>query len=202
MVYKELFAGFLFAGAVAALVPAVFFEAMFPKGDAWYVVMVQALFAPVLALLSVIGSMGNGPLGAILAEHGILFGAIMALLYSDFVVPSTLKINVGYYGWRFAGYLGLLFSMAAVLIGVIVHGLFALVGLLPQGAPSGQEMATFPIDYTFWLNLVPVGMVVVMFVLSRRARAKSDVTAHACCPESWPVWPSGPPRATRRLPEA
>jgi hypothetical protein len=38
-------------------------------------------------------------------------------------------------------------------------------------------MATFAIDYTFWLNLLSVVVVVVMFVLARRAKAKS--TAHA-----------------------
>lgn len=48
----------------------------------------HVLLAPVLAVLTVIGSMGNGPLAAILAEHGIVFGAIMAFLYSDFVVPQ------------------------------------------------------------------------------------------------------------------
>ena len=179
MVYKELIVGFLVAGAVAALVPAAFFEALFPQGDAWYVVVLQALLAPVLAVLTVIGSMGNGPLAAILAEHGVLFGAIMAFLYSDFVVPPALKINARYYGWRFAGYLGLLFSMAAIITGVIVHGLFALVGLLPRGARPVQEMATFAIDYTFWLNLVSIVVIIVMLLLTRRAKAQSSEHAPA-----------------------
>jgi uncharacterized membrane protein YraQ (UPF0718 family) len=179
MVYKELIVGFLVAGAVAALVPATFFQALFPQGDAWYVVVLQALLAPVLALLTVIGSMGNGPLAAILAEHGVLFGAIMAFLYSDFVVPPALKINARYYGWRFAGYLGVLFSVAAIVTGVIVHGLFALVGLIPQGARPVQEMATFAIDYTFWLNLVSIMVIIVMFILTRRAKAKSSAHADA-----------------------
>ncbi len=33
MVWKELLVGFLIAGAVAALVPAALFEALFPRGD-------------------------------------------------------------------------------------------------------------------------------------------------------------------------
>jgi uncharacterized membrane protein YraQ (UPF0718 family) len=178
MVHKELVVGFLVAGAVAALVPASFFEAILPQGDAWYVLPLQVLLAPVIAILTVIGSMGNGPLAAILAEHGIMFGAIMAFLYSDFVVPPALKINARYYGWRFAGYLGLVFATSAVLTGLVVHALFALVGLLPEGARSVEEMATFAIDYTFWLNLVSALVVVTMAVLARRARAADREIGH------------------------
>jgi uncharacterized membrane protein YraQ (UPF0718 family) len=147
MVYKELVVGFLVAGAVGALVPASFFEALFPQdGSAWYLVPLQALLAPVLAVITVIGSMGNGPLAAVLANNGILFGAIMAFLYADFVVPPSLKINARYYGWRFAAYLGGIFSVAAVVTGVVVHGLFALVGAVPTGAKDLDELATFALD--------------------------------------------------------
>lgn len=177
MVYTELIVGFLVAGAVAALVPASFFEALFPQGEGWYVAVLQAMLAPVLAFLTVIGSMGNGPLAAILAEHGIAFGAIMAFLYSDFVVPPALKINARYYGWRFAGYLALIFSIAAVVTGVIVHFLFSLLRLLPEGGESVEEMATFAIDYTFWLNLVSVAVVIAMAVLARRARSRQSEPA-------------------------
>lgn len=152
-VYKELIVGFLVPGAVAALVPSSFFEARFPHGEVWYVVVLQALLAPLLAFLTVIGSMGNGPLAAVLAEHGIVFGAIMAFLYSDFVVPPALKTNARYYGWRFAGYLAFLFAVSAVVAGAVMHVVFAVVGLLPEGGKSVAEMATFAIDYTFWLNL-------------------------------------------------
>lgn len=94
MVWKELLIGFLIAGAIAALVPASFFEALFPQGDgAWWLVPLQALFASVLAVLTFIGSMGNGPLAAILASHGVVFGAIMAFLYADCVVPPAVKIH-------------------------------------------------------------------------------------------------------------
>lgn len=170
MVYKELIAGFLVAGAVAALVPASFFEAIFPQsGPSWLLVPLQALLAPVLAIVTVIGSMGNGPLAAILANNGIVFGAIMAFLYADFVVPPALKINANYYGWKFALYLGGIFSAAAVLTGIAVHGLFSLIGILPTSAKSVEELTKFSIDYTFWLNLIALAIAIAMFVLARRA---------------------------------
>jgi uncharacterized membrane protein YraQ (UPF0718 family) len=170
MVYKELIVGFLIAGAIVALVPSSFFEAIFPKdGSAWYLVPLQAALAPVLAVLTVIGSMGNGPLAAILASNGVVFGAIMAFLYADFVVPPALKINANYYGWRFALYLAGIFSVAAVITGIVVHVLFAGVGLLPDDPRNLQELATFAVDYTFWLNLLAIAVAVTPFVLARRA---------------------------------
>ncbi|MDQ3710254.1 MAG: permease [Actinomycetota bacterium] len=170
MVYKELVVGFLVAGAVAGLVPAAFFQMLFPGGQgAWWTVPVQAALAPVLAVLTFIGSMGNGPLAAILASHGVVFGAIMTFLYADFVVPPALKINADYYGWRFAGYLAAVFAVSAVIAGVVVHLLFAVAGLLPRGGgESVAEMATFAIDYTFWLNLLAIAVAVALVVLSRR----------------------------------
>lgn len=60
-----------------------------------------------------------------------------------------------------------------------MHALFALVGLLPRAARSVREMATFAIDYTLWLNVVSVVVVVVMFVLSRGATAQSNDQARA-----------------------
>lgn len=171
MVYKELIIGFLVAGFVAALVPASFFEALFPQdGSAWLLVPLQALLAPVLAFLTVIGSMGNGPLAAVLANNGIVFGAIMAFLYADFIVPPALKINAKYYGWHFALYLGAIFSVSAIVAGIAVHGLFALVGLLPDGAKDLDELATFAIDYTFWLNLVSLAVAAILFWLGRKSR--------------------------------
>lgn len=138
MVWKELLIGFAVAGAVATLVPREVFQAIFPSDlPAALLVPLQTLLAPVLAVLTFIGSMGNGPLAAVLAGHGVVFGALMAFLYSDFVVPPALKINANYYGWRFAGYLGLVFAAAAVVTGVIVHVLFALVGILPKGGHRG-----------------------------------------------------------------
>jgi uncharacterized membrane protein YraQ (UPF0718 family) len=175
MVYKELIIGFLVAGAIAALVPASFFEALFPQdGSPWLLVPLQALFAPVLAFVTVIGSMGNGPLAAVLSNNGILFGAIMAFLYADFIVPPALKINANYYGWRFALYLGAIFSVAAILTGIAVHGLFALVGLLPEGAKDIEELATFSLDYTFWLNLVSLAVAAALFWLDRVNRRRDE----------------------------
>ena len=145
-------------------------------GGAWWQIPLQALLAPVLAVPTFIGSMGSGPPAAILANQGIVFGAIMAFLYADFVVPPAVKINATYYGWGFAGYLAAIFAVAAVITGVLVHALFVAVGLLPSGAKDVEELATFAVDYTFWLNLLALAVAVALWVLARRDPEREPAT--------------------------
>jgi uncharacterized membrane protein YraQ (UPF0718 family) len=172
MVWKELLIGFTVAGVVVEVVPAEWFQTLFPTElPGVLTVVVQSLIAPVLAVLTFIGSMGNGPLAAVLATNGVVFGAIMTFLYADFVVPPAVKINARYYGWRFAFYLAAVFTVAAVASGIVVHGLFALVGQVPAGARNLNELARFDIDYTFYLNLVALVVAGALVVISRR-RAK------------------------------
>jgi hypothetical protein len=120
-------------------------------------VPIHAFLGPVLALATVIGSMGNGPLAAVLWENGVLFSGIIAFLYADFVVIPSLRINASYYGWRFAGYLGLVFAGSAIGAGIIMHVLFWFIGLIPEPeAGNVQKLAKFEIDYTFFLNMAAI----------------------------------------------
>ena len=106
-----------------------------------------------LALVTVIGSMGNGPLAAVLWENGVLFAGIVAFLYADFVVIPSLRINAAYYGWRFAAYPGMVFTASAVLAGITMHPLFWAVGLIPEAQAGGvEQMARFRVDYVLYLN--------------------------------------------------
>ncbi|PJC36967.1 transporter [Candidatus Peregrinibacteria bacterium CG_4_9_14_0_2_um_filter_53_11] len=171
MVYKEIAIGFLVAGFVATLVPSSFFQAIFPTDLVmWLVVPLQALLAPILAIFTVIGSMGNGPLAAILANNGVTFGAIMAFLYADFNVPPAVKINANYYGWPFALYIAVITGISAILTGIAVHLIFALLGILPTEVKSITELAAFQIDYTFWLNILAIAIAVTLFSLARHTK--------------------------------
>lgn len=173
MIWKELFFGFLVAGAVATLVPDSFFKAIFPRDlPPLLLVPVHALLGPVLALLTIIGSMGNGPLAAVLWENGVLFAGTLAFLYADYVVIPSLRINAAYYGWRFALYLGFVFTASAVAAGIIMHPLFWALGLIPEAkAGRVQELAQFQIDYVFFLNLAAIAISAVLLWLSWRGGA-------------------------------
>ncbi|HVM02302.1 MAG TPA: permease [Acidimicrobiales bacterium] len=171
MAGREIAFGFLVAGAIAALVPREAFETAFPGvGPQWLQAVLHAVIAPVAAVVTFIGSMGNGPLAALLWENGVAFAGIMAFLAADFVVPPSLKINANYYGWRFSLYLAAVFTAAAVISGVALHALFALVGLTPDRDVRLAERASFGVDHTFFLNLVALAVAAVLLGL-RRARA-------------------------------
>jgi hypothetical protein len=126
-------------------------------------VVVHALLGPILALLTIIGSMGNGPLAAVLWENGVLFAGVMAFLYSDFVVIPSLRINITYYGWRFAAYLAFVFTTSAVLAGITIHALFWALGLIPQPKPGAvEQLAQFSSNYVFFLNMAAIVVTVAL----------------------------------------
>ncbi len=171
MVYKEIGIGFLAAGFVATLVPESAFQVIFPTDlPEWIMLPLQSIMAPVLAIVTVIGSMGNGPLAAILANNGVMFGAIMAFLYSDFNVPPSLKININYYGWRFGLYIGIITAVSAILTGIIIHAIFGLIGILPTEYKTISELSTFQFDYTFWLNMLAIAIIGVLFILVKKIK--------------------------------
>jgi uncharacterized membrane protein YraQ (UPF0718 family) len=167
MIWKDLFFGFLIAGAVATLVPDAVFQAIFPRElPMLLLVLIHALLGPALAILTIIGSMGNGPLAAVLWENGVLFSGIIAFLYADFVVIPSLHINATYYGWRFAAYLGAIFTGSAIGAGIIMHALFWALGIIPESkAGRVQELAQFRIDYVFFLNLAAIAITGVLIWL-------------------------------------
>jgi uncharacterized membrane protein YraQ (UPF0718 family) len=182
MVWVDLLIGFLVAGAVATCVPDRFFETLFPTNlPPWLLVPVHALLGPVLALLTFIGSMGNGPLAAILWQHGVLFAGIMAFLFADFVVIPSLRINARYYGWKFTAYLAAVFAGSAVAAGIVVHLLFGALGLIPPAQPGRvEQLARFGVDYTLFLNLLALAVAGVLMWLAKRdsQRQQQSATAH------------------------
>lgn len=176
MVWKDLLAGFTIAGVVAVIIPDSVFQAIFPEGlSPLLLVPIHALLGPVLALATVIGSMGNGPLAAVLWENGVLFSGIIAFLYADFVVIPSLRINASYYGWRFAGYLALIFTGSAVGAGIIMHALFWVLGLIPEPKTGRvQEMAQFEINYVFFLNLAAIAISMGLLWVGRKNSKRQD----------------------------
>ncbi|MGE3910241.1 MAG: permease [Chloroflexota bacterium] len=181
MVWKDLLIGFLVAGFIAVLVPDQFFQALFPQNlSPWLLVPIHALLGPVLALLTFIGSMGNGPLAAILWQNGVLFAGIVAFLYSDFIVVPSMRINARYYGWAYTAYLAAIFSVCSVVAGIVMHVLFWMLGLIPEAQQGRvQELATFAIDYTFWLNLLAIGISVALVWLGKSGAGEHQEQMHA-----------------------
>ena len=167
MVWKEIVIGFTVAGCVAVLVPASFWSAIFlmDAGDSvpqWLIVLENAAVAPFVAAATFIGSMGNIPLATVLNANGVLFAGIMGFIYSDLMVPPLVAINAKYYGWRVALYIAAVMWVSIVLTAILLHGLFALVGTIPESSRAVEEVSRFAIDDTFWLNLAMVAVAGLM----------------------------------------
>lgn len=163
MVWKEILFGFTVAGFISVFVPQVFWDTLFigpggGQGLSFLAVLENAAVAPIVAFFTFIGSMGNVPLAAMLWSKGNSFGGVMAFLGADLVAATVIWIHAKYYGWRYALYMSALLYLCMVGAGVTVHYLFALFGAVPTARPSLQEMVRFAIDYTFWLNLVFLGI--------------------------------------------
>ncbi|WP_199868566.1 permease [Virgibacillus senegalensis] len=156
MVWKDITIGFTVAGIMATFVPESFWEKLFLTGSegGFWVVLENAIIAPLAAALTFIGSMGNIPISTILASSGVTFAGIMAFIYSDLIVPPIVMVNKKYYGWKLALYIAGLFYVSIVITALLIHSGFSMLGILPESGRQIMNASPFQIDYTFWFNIV------------------------------------------------
>jgi len=156
MLWKDLLAGFLIAGALAAFVPDGAWKALFLNGAGPAAQLVgNAVVGPVIAVLSFVCSIGNVPLAAILWTSGISFGGVLAFLYADLIVLPLLDIYRKYYGWRMMLYITGVFFATIVLAAIAMDLAFAALHAVPKPNPNiRHDLTMFSLNYTFWLNLV------------------------------------------------
>jgi len=185
MAWEDVLIGFTIAGFMAVFVPEEFWQALFLAGveglPPWLLTVENAAVAPFVAAATFIGSMGNIPLATVLHANGVAFAGIMAFIYSDLMVPPLVRINAKYYGWRTALYIAGIMFASIVATALILAGLFTTLQLLPAGPGRSIEgTIQFRIDYTFWLNLVFVGVAAALLELNRRHhRSSEDQTDHS-----------------------
>ena len=168
MLWKELLAGFLIAGFLAALVPSDWWKSLFVEsGSPLFRLIENAAVGPIIAILSFVCSVGNIPLASLLWAHGISFGGVISFIYADLLVIPLILIYRKYFGGRATFYIVVIFYISMVAAGIIVDLLFATLGLIPQGArtASAIEHATFAWNYTAWLNIVAVAIAILFLVL-------------------------------------
>lgn len=167
MVWKDVTVGFTVAGVIAAFVPAAFFKSLFvgSGGEIGFLTTVaHSLIGPVAAFFTFIGSMGNIPLAALLFGSGVSFAGVMAFIFSDLVVFPVIRMNAKFYGWKMAAYIAGIFLLAIVCSAVLMHWAFAALDLLPEAPAGGGNDGgeRFGIDFTFWMNLVFLGLTAVL----------------------------------------
>jgi uncharacterized membrane protein YraQ (UPF0718 family) len=172
MLWKDLLAGFLIAGALAAFVPQGVWQSLFVSGGGWARVPLDALLGPLVAVVTFVCSIGNVPMAAVLWGAGVSFGGVLAFLYADLLVVPLLDVYRRYFGWRMAAYMAGLFYATMVLAALSMDLLFGVLGWVPKARPHGaMAMVHVRLDYTFWLNLLFGVLAAVLFWQARRAPA-------------------------------
>ncbi|MEJ2285361.1 MAG: permease [Desulfobacterales bacterium] len=184
MVWEEILIGFTVAGFVAVLVPASFWSMIFLTHlegtlPAWVIALENAAVAPFVAAATFIGSMGNIPLATVLNANGVLFAGIMGFIYSDLMVPPLVQVNAKYYGWKLALYIAGTMFVSIVLTALILNTTFAMAGIVPKSHRAVSDLTRFKLDYTFWMNLAAVAIVLTMLFFQNKYRQlKSDDLDH------------------------
>jgi len=163
-VIRDIVAGLLIAGAVAAWVPDSFWQSLFLTDHATWSKVWGPLVGPIIAILSFVCSIGNVPLAAVLYSGGISFGGVVSFLFADLIIVPIPIIYRKYYGTRMMLTLLAGFYVTMVLGGYVVELLFGGLGLVPD--PSQAQVAEQGItwNYTTILNLFALTLTALLLV--------------------------------------
>jgi uncharacterized protein len=161
-IWKDIAAGLLIAGALAAWVPEAFWQSFFLVDHPVLAKLWGPLVGPLVAMLSFVCSIGNVPLAAVLWNGGISFGGVVSFIFADLIVLPILNIYRKYYGRRVSLYLLVTFYAAMVLAGLVVEILFGALGLVPDERSANVVEASVTWNYTTFLNLFFIGLSVLL----------------------------------------
>src|SRR5215510_14762182 len=153
-VIRDVPAGLLIAGAVAAWVPTSFWQSLFLTGHPLAAELWGPVIGPVISMLSFVCSIGNVPLAAVLWNGGISFGGVISFIFADLIIIPILVIYRKYYGTRMMLTLLGIFYVTMVLGGYIVEFLFGGLGLIPAERTANVAEVGIQWNYTTVLNIV------------------------------------------------
>jgi uncharacterized membrane protein YraQ (UPF0718 family) len=166
-VWLDIGGGLLISGALAAFVPAEFWQSFFAVDHPWLAKLWGPIVGPLVAVISFVCSVGNIPLAAVLWNGGISFGGAIAFIFADLIILPILNIYRKYYGWKMAGFLFVTFYAAMAGAALVVELIFGALGLIPTQRNARVIEASIAWNYTTWLNiafLVLAGLLVWRFL--------------------------------------
>jgi uncharacterized protein len=152
-VWMDIAGGLLISGALAAWVPASFWQSFFVVDHPLLAKLWGPIVGPLVAVISFVCSVGNIPLAAVLWNGGISFGGAIAFVFADLIILPILNIYRKYYGMKMATFLFATFYAAMAGAALIVELVFGTLGLVPAERNARVVDATIAWDYTSWLNI-------------------------------------------------
>jgi len=153
-IWKDIAAGLLIAGALAAWVPNDVWQRLFLTSDPTLAAAWGPFIGPLIAVVSFVCSIGNVPLAAVLWSGGISFGGVLAFIFADLIVLPILDIYRRYYGLRMTAFLALTFYIAMVAAALVVEAVFGVLDLIPPGRAALVVEAGITLNYTTVLNVI------------------------------------------------
>src|SRR6267154_942077 len=163
-VWPDIAGGLLIAGALAAWVPAEFWQSFFLVDHPLVAKLWGPVVGPLVAVVSFVCSVGNIPLAAVLWNGGISFGGVIAFIYADLIVLPIIDIYRKYYGWKIAFLIVGVFYTAMVGAALIVEFLFQGLGLIPQHRAAQIVETSITFNYTTALNIVFLAVAAFLLV--------------------------------------
>src|ERR1700761_1791907 len=158
-VLPDIVLGLVLAGCIAAWVPAAFWQQFFLVGHPALARWWGPFAGPLVALVSFVCSVGNVPLAAVLWQHGLSFGGVIAFLFGDLIILPIVNIHRKYYGWRAALILLALFYAAMASAALAVEWIFLALHLTPNAHAARMTMELgFRFDHTAVLHIVFLAM--------------------------------------------
>jgi uncharacterized membrane protein YraQ (UPF0718 family) len=152
-VWMDIAGGLLISGALAAWVPADFWQSFFVVDHPLLAKLWGPIVGPLVAVISFVCSVGNIPLAAVLWNGGISFGGAIAFIFADLIILPILNIYRKYYGMKMAALLFATFYAAMAGAALSVELVFGTLGLVPAERNARVVDATITWDYTTWLNI-------------------------------------------------
>lgn len=163
-VWKDIAAGLLIAGALAAWVPNDFWKQFFLVSHPVAAMLWGPIVGPLAAVLSFVCSVGNIPLAAVLWNGGISFGGVIAFIYADLIVLPIIDIYRKYYGWKVAGLIVAVFYIAMAASALAIELLFKALGLIPSQRSAWIVDTSISFNYTTVLNIIFLAIAAILLV--------------------------------------
>jgi uncharacterized protein len=167
MLRKEMTAGYLIAGALAVLVPASLWSAVFLHGHGFWTPLENVLVGPFISVIAFVCSVGNVPLAAALWKGGIGFGGVVSFIFADLITLPLILIYRRYYGGRLTIRMVATAWLVMSAAGLTVEELFRAVGLIPTARPTQIVAESFHWNYTSSLNILFLAIFAGLVWLSR-----------------------------------